>query len=568
MADRQEEFLEKLKELQQEFITSLVERLEQLKRHRHKLSNDWNIKDLQQFYIDIHTLAGSGATFGFNRLSHTAKQLEDRISPFLQFKNDIPTAAQYQAIESAFCHLESLLENIIAHADEPYLVVDEDLSAIVGEIQQNDTQHESSNILLIEDDEVLAKNLSEQIQAFNYQVTLRHDTADIETVLKSEKPCALIIDIILPEGENAGVEIINKIRTSCQNTLPKHVPIIFISCRADIEARLEAVKAGGNAYLVKPVDAGNLIEWLDKLLSRQPEEAYQVLIVDDDKEVAKHHALILENGGILTRICNRPIEILKAMENFHPDLILMDLYMPGYRGNELASAIRQIDIYAAVPIIYLSTERSGELQIQALLQGGDDFLIKPIRAETLVRIVAYKAQRFRKLRDFMTKDGLTELYNHRHIKEYIKNEFARASRDKTPVSVAMFDVDHFKNVNDTYGHSIGDKVLKVLARFLKDRVRKTDLVGRYGGEEFLIVFPKTSADIAARLCEKMRGDFEKVLHFYNGGSFRVTFSCGIAAYPGIDDPQLLSDAADSALYESKKNGRNRITVAPECQSAD
>jgi diguanylate cyclase (GGDEF)-like protein len=560
MTNKRAQFLEKLRALQQEFVHSLVERLTQLKSYEQRLVENWNAEDLQQFYINIHTLSGSSATFSFNRLSQSAKRLEEKISPFLQ-SEAAPSVVQQQSIKTAFLYLEDLLNTIITHSEEPYLVVDEDLAAIVDSIQQEEQTEDNKLILLIEDDKVLAESIAEQIQAFGYRVKVLHDSLAIKQCLLQEMPCALIVDIILPEGNKAGADAIKKIRGDYKGILPTNIPIIFISCRVDVEARLAAVKAGGSAYLAKPLDIGNLIEWLDKLVNRQAEEPYQVLIVDDDKEVARHHALILENAGILTVICNEPTQVLKHMENGTIDLVLMDLYMPGYRGNELASVIRQIDAYAAVPIIYLSTEHSSELQVQALLQGGDDFLIKPIRAETLVRIVAYRAMRFRRLRNLMSKDGLTGLYNHRHIKEQIRSEVSRAGREDSTVSVAMFDVDYFKQVNDTYGHGIGDQVLKNMSRFLVDRVRKTDLVGRYGGEEFVVVFPHTSIENAAIICEKLRSDFEKVLHFYQGGSFSVTFSCGIASYPVFDDPQLLADAADKALYASKNNGRNQVTVA-------
>jgi diguanylate cyclase (GGDEF)-like protein len=115
-------------------------------------------------------------------------------------------------------------------------------------------------------------------------------------------------------------------------------------------------------------------------------------------------------------------------------------------------------------------------------------------------------------------------------------------------------------VNDTYGHATGDLVLKTLSRFLEDRVRKTDLVGRYGGEEFVVIFPNTSLDIAARLCEKLRIDFEKIRHSSKNNNFRVTFSCGVSSYPNYSHAQLLSDKADEALYISKSKGRNQVTV--------
>jgi diguanylate cyclase (GGDEF)-like protein len=560
METNQTEFLNNLKQLQQEFVNSLSVRIEKLKEHEQIFHQDWqNTEKLQQLFIDIHTLAGSGATFGFKNLSQTAKKLEHKITPLLKNKN-ILSLNQHKAIHPIFLELERQLKHIIDSYDKNNsdLIESEDVS-VIENIEPMERTTDNKHILLVEDDEVLAKSLAEQIQTFGYSVTILHNAKALHSTLKKEIACALIIDIMLPEGNTAGIEAIKKIREK-ENSLLDKIPIIFISSRTDIEARLATIRAGGNAYLVKPLDVGHLIEWVDKLLSHHSEEAYYVLIIDDDKEVAQHHALILENAGILTRICNDPLQILTYMENRSPDLILMDLYMPNCNGCELTAVIRQIDPYVAIPIIYLSTEHSCEQKIQALLQGGDNFLIKPIFTKNLISIINYQARRFRKLRALMVKDGLTNLYNHRYIKEFIKNECARAQRDGTTISLAMFDVDYFKQVNDTYGHATGDFVLKTLSRFLEDRVRKTDLVGRYGGEEFVVIFPNTSLEIAAKLCEKLRIDFEKILHFSKKNNFQVTFSCGIASYPDYNDAQLLSDKADKALYISKTRGRNQVTV--------
>ncbi len=418
----------------------------------------------------------------------------------------------------------------------------------------------NKHIFLVESDKVLAYRLAEQIQAFGFQVTVFLSADTLYVKLKETQPCAIIIDYELQEHSLSGIDAIKEIRAQEDDILPLSTPVIFISKKTDIQSRLEAIKVGGNAYLPKPLDVGHLIEWIDKLVNVQEEEACQVLIVHDSHKDALYHARILEEAGVLTTICDNPLQILNCMENKNPDLILMDLYMPEFLGSDIASMIRQIDPYVAIPIIYLSPELSNQVKTQALLKGGDNFLFKPVLAEILVSMVTYKAQRFRKLRALMLKDGLTGLYNHRHIKEFIKNECARAQRNGTEVSIAMFDVDFFKRVNDSYGHAVGDVVLKTLAHFLKDRVRKTDLVGRYGGEEFIIVFPNTSTEIAEILCENLRESFEKILHFSRLENFYISFSCGIASYPKYDSAQLVADSADQALYISKNKGRNQVTV--------
>ena len=556
----QSKLLKSLKQLQQEFVNSLSIRIRAIKKNEQILRKDWkNTEKWQQVFIDIHSLAGSGATFGFENLTHTAKKLENEITFLLKNKNTL-NLSQYQTIHLIFLELEHQLNHIINTYDinNDDLITDKDLLKIEKN-QPLEKETNNKHLLLVEDDKVLAKNLTEQIEAFGYKVSVLYSVENLYLALKKELPAALIIDIMLPEGNTAGIDAIKNIRKK-DNPLLDNIPLIFISSRTDIEARLATVKVGGNAYLVKPLDVGHLIEWIDKLLNHHSEEAYHVLIIDDDIKVAQHHALILENTKISTSICNDPLQILSYMDNRSPDLILMDLYMPNCNGCELTAMIRQIDPYVAIPIIYLSTEHSSELKLQALFQGGDHFLIKPILTKNLISIVNYQARRFRKLRALMVRDGLTNLYNHRYIKEFIKNECARAQRNGSTMSLAMFDVDYFKQVNDTYGHAVGDYVLKTLSRFLEDRLRKTDLVGRYGGEEFVVIFPNTSIKIAEKLCEALRIDFEKIRHFSKNNPFQVTFSCGIASYPNYNEAQLLSDKADKALYISKSKGRNQVTA--------
>ncbi|HNP26727.1 MAG TPA: GGDEF domain-containing protein, partial [Nitrosomonas sp.] len=150
--------------------------------------------------------------------------------------------------------------------------------------------------------------------------------------------------------------------------------------------------------------------------------------------------------------------------------------------------------------------------------------------------------------------------NHTAIKEQLGREIVRSNRLKTPLSFAMIDVDFFKKVNDTYGHAAGDRVLKSLARLLKQRLRGTDIVGRYGGEEFAVIMTDTNAPEAAKVIEEIRKVFSRLLHMNDNREFKVTFSCGIADIKHFPDVKSVSEAADKALYDAKRKGRNQVTI--------
>ena len=165
------------------------------------------------------------------------------------------------------------------------------------------------------------------------------------------------------------------------------------------------------------------------------------------------------------------------------------------------------------------------------------------------------------LRSFMVRDSLTGLLNHTAIKDLLYGEVAGAVRQKKPLSFAMIDIDHFKKINDRYGHPAGDRVIKSLSRLLKQRLRSSDLVGRYGGEEFAAVLIDADRTTAMDVLDTIREDFSQLRHLADEKDFTVTFSCGIADVSQFPDITKLSDAADKALYKAKHAGRNRVMLA-------
>jgi len=199
--------------------------------------------------------------------------------------------------------------------------------------------------------------------------------------------------------------------------------------------------------------------------------------------------------------------------------------------------------------------------MEALNLGGDRFLTKPVRADELIPEVAARAKRSRVIRALMAHDSLTGLYNHSHIVELLETEVARARRNTKPLCHAMIDLDFFKRVNDTHGHAVGDRVLQSLAHLLQRRLRKTDIIGRYGGEEFAIILPDTVAAGAMQVLDEVRTTFAQIRHESPRGAFMVTLSAGVAEYPRFAAAAELSRAADTALYRAKGEGRDRVVLA-------
>ena len=400
-------------------------------------------------------------------------------------------------------------------------------------------------------DKVLAKELAGQLDYFNYRCMVCDKMSDLVRTAShslSKNVGAIIVDIDFCSLEDSNV----------LKEIGEKISIIFISSGREDNAasRLFAVQSGGQAYFVRPIEFTDLIEKIDQLVTPINEMIpYRILIIENSNSQANAIKKHLKKAGMLTEILNNPLQICDVLNEFQPDLILMDLYMPMCSGFDLAKVIRQQDLFVSIPIVFLS--------VTAIDEGGDDFLPKSFTKEQLINAVKTRAQRYRTLRAGMTQDSLTGLLNHTRILEQLDLEIARSKRNKTPLCFAMLDIDYFKSVNDAHGHPVGDNVIKGLARLLKQRLRKIDSIGRYGGEEFTLILPDTNAEDFLKTLDEIRRGFANLLHRSSipDLEFTATFSAGLADFKEEDhDLDDLVQCADKALYQAKENGRNRIVL--------
>ena len=253
-----------------------------------------------------------------------------------------------------------------------------------------------------------------------------------------------------------------------------------------------------------------------------------------------------------------------------PDAILLDIEMPGLDGHEVLARLKQDETLRDIPVVFLTGRTGTDEMVAGLREGAHDYLRKPFEpAELIARIggaVRIKRlsdelrERNRELNQLSRIDGLTGVHNRRHLDESIEQLASAARRHQVPLALLMFDIDHFKAVNDTEGHPGGDRVLQEFARRLRAAVRTDDAVGRWGGEEFLVVAPRTTIDQAVVLAERVRAAIADQPFDLGDHHIRVTVSVGCAA--GIDEPTAdVLGRADVALYQSKARGRNRVSAA-------
>ena len=400
--------------------------------------------------------------------------------------------------------------------------------------------------------------MAEQMQYFGLRPELQRTAEDFTQALSRRHPAAVVLDHDF-SGPGQGMELARQLQQSRETPLP----VLFTCrhCTPTLEQRLQALRTGGQGFYDES-DVHSLISHLERLLDPIPATAFKILIVDDSRAQATHAAGILNKAGMITQAANDPLQVMDVLAGFTPDLILMDMYMPGCNGMELAKVIRQQRQYINLPIIYLSGEEDRQRQLAAMAEGGDDFLTKPVDPGHLLATVKNRVLRARQLQNLIACDSLTGLLNHTHLLGALQDAVRHA--DSAPVSFVMIDIDHFKQVNDVYGHPVGDAVIRNLSLFLRQSLRKSDPIGRYGGEEFAIVLPDATAAQAAQILEDIRVNFARLIH--DGADLRVTFSCGIAEWHGQSVSELVTET-DQALYIAKRSGRNQICTADQPEMA-
>ena len=287
----------------------------------------------------------------------------------------------------------------------------------------------------------------------------------------------------------------------------------------------------------------------------------KILIIDDSPDALAVAKTRLAHEGHEILCAGGGKEGLEIAGRVNPDLVLLDVDMPEMNGYDVCRRLKEDAATCSIPVIFLSGSGGIEDKVKGLDLGAVDFVTKPFDVfELRARVRA--ALRTKHLQDLLRKyaliDPLTELPNRRALDERLQQEWARLLRHGGRLSVIMADLDHFKRVNDEFGHPAGDEVLRQVARLLADGCRESDTPARYGGEEFVVVAPETAARDAADFAERLRTSICARPLEVHGKSLEVTASFGVADNEGLKETEDLVQAADEALYRAKSAGRNCV----------
>ncbi|WP_061237580.1 diguanylate cyclase [Ectopseudomonas composti] len=537
-----------LQQLGQQFSERLSQELPQLAQLAGRLleADDAERKRLlQNLRHQLHRLAGSAGTFGFSPLGQQARELEQHAERWME-----RLLRQQQNLNEFVAALQAFGEQPISTGTT---------SEAADNARKAPRQEDGSRtIYILEGETAVGENMRQTLNNFGYRAEHFNSIDGLDAALQQQLPDALIIDAKLPGAASDGLDYAHQLRDRLDEPLPL---LVLTDQQDDFTTQLHAVRAGAMGLFSKPVDIPQLESRLERCFAQQSGEPYRVLIADDDQDLASRYSLVLRDAGMLVEILSEPAQIFAHLRDFNPEVVLLDVNMPDCTGPELAQIIRCNDDWLRIPIIYLSAETDIGKQMNALIKAGDDFVTKPISDNALVATVFSRAQRARLLSNALARDSLTGLLKHADIKEQVVTELERALRSGARASVVMLDIDHFKQVNDEHGHAAGDNVIRALANLLRQRLRRIDSLGRYGGEEFLAVLPDCTPEQALLIVDEIRQRFAELRFIADGKEFSSTLSAGIAGTDVNSDAEQLRERADKALYAAKHGGRNQVQIA-------
>ncbi|HAC62939.1 MAG TPA: diguanylate cyclase response regulator [Cyanothece sp. UBA12306] len=302
----------------------------------------------------------------------------------------------------------------------------------------------------------------------------------------------------------------------------------------------------------------------------KPEE-FLILIVDDISKNIQLLIEILDSLGYATTFAIGGKQALERVKIVKPDLILLDLMMPEINGIEVCRIIKSEEETADIPILFLTASNEKDHLLQAFEEGAVDYVTKPFKtSELLARVKTHlelkKTQNelklaYKKMQKLANTDPLTGIANRRYLLDFAQKEFQRILRYHNNLSLLMIDIDHFKRINDTYGHDNGDKAIKNIVFSIESCIRKIDLLGRFGGEEFVVILPETPMKGALEVAERIRALIASQSLILEEDTVTLTVSIGIVSYTSEDKTigQMIQ-RADRSLYQAKTGGRNRIVA--------
>ncbi len=491
---------------------------------------------LESLRVRFHRLAGSGGSYGFPKVTEVARAMEQRI-----LTEPAPTPQEADLFEQAISDLKAALDHAEVDTTLPTPGTKPPSFGWRATLLMATTP--------LRDD--LVRNLDE----VGFIVTVHETDLDPWSVPATERPDLVVV------GTDIGDDPLTLARYWAAAT-PDRPRAVVIADPAERYDRLRTAAAGVDAVFGPSSLPRGLTQYARALVQIGAPPA-NVVVVEDDPSQSQLFATWLTQINARVSVCGSAQVARDTLMNETPDLVLLDVDLPDVDGYALARMMRQEPRLALVPIVFLTARQTVADEMEGLRAGGDDFLIKPVEQSHLLQVVLTRTERGRRIRELVHRDGLTGVLNHATLMAELEHAIAYAGRHGEPLCFLMLDLDHFKRVNDTFGHLVGDQVLMHVSRVFRRGVRNSDLLGRYGGEEFGIILRRCPPANGRVIAEKLRSMLaEAPVQLAGGPEIPLRVSIGVAAFPGSGRTATeVAAAADLALYRAKSAGRDRVEMA-------
>ena len=533
-----------LAELAAEYGARLGEKVRELAEMLERARSGKALAD-DDAYMLAHKLHGSAGTYGFSEVSAAAGRLE-RV---LRQGRDAPGTLDWSAAQAALYELNQLALRAASPTKPP--------GGAAGKEAPGTAKYLGTVLVADGDEAFLAEAKRMGNERMVNVVAARTEEEAVAAARGQWLDGALLhVDLGAPEG---GFATAARLRSEDGIQAP---PLAFFGARGDVPYRMAAAHAGASLYLPRPFSAQDLTDAVERLVSTRRPERARVLVLDDDPDAVRALSVALASPHVEVVGLGDPYRLVESLAEHRPDLLLLDVEMPGPSGFDLCRIVRSMPEWQELPILFITAHSGADFRVAAFKAGADDYLSKPVLREELRARVHSRLERARLARERTERDALTGLLLRRPFLDNLRARLAESLRLERPVALLLLDVDKFKQVNDTYGHLAGDRVLMRLGRLLSSRFRKEDLRGRWGGEEFVLALVGETAESAREILSRTAAELARIdFEGDKGDSFRVTFSAGIAvAPPNGTQVEALLKQADERLYRAKANGRNRIEI--------
>ncbi|WP_035587596.1 diguanylate cyclase [Hippea jasoniae] len=423
-------------------------------------------------------------------------------------------------------------------------------------------------ILACDDSSFIQKMVKRELES-SFEVEIFSDGFEAYEHLKNDPN----FDFAIIDGEMPnlnGWELIKKIKTELNLV---DLPVVMLTASDDDYFKNKAYDIGAFDYLKKPFKQGELYEYVQMFFKTEGFSHGVVLVVEDSKLQNKTICHQLKEKGILPISAYSGEEAVKILlEGKQIDAILLDINLPGASGFDVAKGLKNDERFKSIPIIGLTAavgKEAIETMKKAFESGVDDFLTKPynmVEFYARLNVNIERGKLTRRLKEESERDYLTKLYNRRYAFTFLQQLINLSKRNNQPLSFVILDIDKFKKINDTYGHNVGDEALKHIANLIQSTIRKSDIAGRWGGEEFCIILPETQLNEACMVAEKVRKAITTTPLEIGATTITINISAGVSTLKENEDANSLIKRADDALYEAKEKGRNRSFKFDEAAS--